>query len=89
MFHDSNGTVWRVEITPVLFETLYTSRDAAAQLGVDHHTVSRWVQDGHMKPAQKVGTAWVFTAAEVDRVRKAHWKGKRGGYRTRRRSAAA
>lgn len=76
-------------ITPVLFETLLSTRQAADQLGVQYHTICNWVKNGHMRPAQRFGNSWVFTADEIARVRKAYWPGKRGPYKRRRRSAAA
>jgi len=78
-----------MEITPVLFATLFTTREAAAQLGVEYHTVCNWITPAHRPPDPKWGTSWVFTADEIARVRKAYWPGKRGGYKPRRTSAAA
>lgn len=65
-----------METTPVLFEPLFTAREVAASLDVCHQTIARWVHGGRIVPAKKAGLAYVFTAAEVERVRAMPWRGK-------------
>jgi excisionase family DNA binding protein len=73
----------------VLFQNLYSAREAAAELGVSRATIARWVAIEHMKPEHVAGNAYVFTAEEVDRVRKARRPHRGRGVRRPRTTAAA
>jgi len=44
---------------------------AAAMLDVHPATVTRMAQDGRLTPVTRIGTALVFSAAEVEKLREA------------------
>lgn len=50
---------------------LVPSSDAAARLGIDRRTLTRWVEAGRIAAATKLPGlrgAYLFDAAEIDRV---------------------
>jgi DNA-binding transcriptional MerR regulator len=57
--------------TSVLFDPLFDAREFGAALGVTRQTIARWVNEGLIEPAKRVGPrgALVFTAAEVERAK--------------------
>ena len=51
---------------------LLSTTQAAEVIGIERSTVSRWVQQGLMRPSLKLPTqtgAFLFDVAEVERVR--------------------
>lgn len=48
-------------------EHFYTLTEAAQRLGVERHTVSRWIKDGKLQ-AQKVGGVVFIERAAVERM---------------------
>lgn len=54
----------------MLFDPLLDTCEAAAALGVSRQTVARWVSEGLLEPAKRVGprAAFVFTADEITRA---------------------
>jgi excisionase family DNA binding protein len=53
----------------------YSTREAAAKIGVGMRTVSRWLADGKIKPSMAVPmgggrTLWRWSEADIARARK-------------------
>jgi excisionase family DNA binding protein len=48
---------------------LYTTPEAAAQLGVSASHMRNMIRTGIAKPAQQIGALWLFTAEEIERLR--------------------
>lgn len=60
-----------MQITSVLFEPLLNACEAGVSLGVSRQTIARWVSEGLLEPAKRVGPrgAYVFTAEEIERAK--------------------
>jgi len=57
-------------------ERLYTTPEAAQALGVSDSHMRNMIRTGIAQPKQMLGHNWLFTAAEIERLR--HRKRTRG-----------
>jgi excisionase family DNA binding protein len=63
---------------------LMGSAEVCNVLGVDRSTLTRWIASGRIKPVQKLpgkSGAFIFTPAEVQRVRQELWSSVDGAER--------
>lgn len=50
-------------------DRLYTTQEAAEQLGVTDSHMRNMIRTGKAKPKQRIGNSWVFTLDEIERLR--------------------
>jgi predicted DNA-binding transcriptional regulator AlpA len=48
---------------------LYTTQQAAQIIGYSDSRLRQLIKQGRAKPKQRIGKSWVFTIAEVNRLR--------------------
>jgi excisionase family DNA binding protein len=48
---------------------LYTTQEAAQELGVTDSHIRNMIRTGKAQPAQRIGNSWVFTIDEIKRLR--------------------
>jgi predicted site-specific integrase-resolvase len=49
--------------------TLYTTPEAAAQLGISPNHMRNMIRTGVALPSKQIGGTWMFTTAEIERLR--------------------
>lgn len=59
--------------TPVLFQQLYSTPEAADALGTTRQTIARRVKNGTMHPAHTSSSGHVFTYEEIERARRTNF----------------
>jgi excisionase family DNA binding protein len=57
---------------------LYTTQEAAKELGLDDSYLRRLLKKGKAQAKQQIGGTWVFSAEEIERLRNRPGKGKPG-----------
>ena len=57
-------------------DRLYTTQEAASQLGVSDSHMRNMIRTGKAQPVKQIGGTWMFSAAEIERLR--HRKKTRG-----------
>lgn len=50
-------------------ERLYTTPEAATQLGVSHSHMRNMIRTGIATPAKQIGGTWLFSLDEIERLR--------------------
>ena len=50
-------------------QQLYTTPEAATQLGVSDSHMRNMIRTGKATPKQQIGGTWMFTLEEIERVR--------------------
>jgi len=48
---------------------LFSTMEAASELGLSASTIRYMIATGQAKPMRKVGRGWLFDAAEIERLR--------------------
>jgi len=50
-------------------DRLYTTQEAARQLGMSDSNLRNMIRWGKASPAQQIGGTWLFTLEEIERIR--------------------
>lgn len=50
-------------------EKMYTTQEAAELLGISDSRLRNLIREGKAQPKQQFAGAWVFTLAEIERIR--------------------
>jgi len=50
-------------------DKLYTTQQAAAQLGMSDSNLRNLIRWGKATPKERIGNSWVFTLEEIERIR--------------------
>lgn len=50
-------------------ERMYTTPEAAAELGISAGYLREMIADGRAQPAKQIGGTWLFTPDEIERIR--------------------
>jgi excisionase family DNA binding protein len=50
-------------------EKLYTTQEAARELGISYTWLRALIVDKIAQPAQQIGGTWLFTSEEIERLR--------------------
>ena len=50
-------------------DKLYTTQEAAQELGVSYGYLRALIADKTAQPAQQIGGTWIFTLDEIERLR--------------------
>jgi predicted site-specific integrase-resolvase len=50
-------------------ERMYTTQEAAELLGISDSRLRNLIREGKAQPKQQFAGAWVFTIAEIERIR--------------------
>ena len=59
-------------------QKLYTTQEVAQELSVSDAYIRQLIGRGQAYPVQRIGNSWVFTQAELERLRTRPRAGKRG-----------
>ena len=58
-------------------QKLYTTQEAAKQIGISDRHLRTLILQGRAQPAQQIGGTWMFSVDEIERVR--HRPKSKGG----------
>jgi len=50
-------------------EKLYTTQEAAQELGISYSYLRSLIADKIAQPSQQIGVNWIFTREEIERLR--------------------
>ena len=58
-------------------EKLYTTAEAAKEVGVSRQTLQTWIAEGKVKPPNLIGATRVWSKAQVDELKRQRRKSKK------------